>query len=250
VKRFNTEDYFHFMKNQILLLILASLFAQCYEKFWHDVPFKYLSIKKSSILLGSFLAIVLLYICAILFKYLPLNLGVVYLFLYHFLLAVTYWAVIIILSSSGLMRKLIAILQTCIDYRDFFRLFVIFNISFFILILAFLITASQKRNVLETIFIIIYFEVSFLVFHIASAHLIDFIWTPKDKKANNVSLLGLCIASVIYAVKLNIIDRKLVGSFVMYDKLLLTAIVALILFWVFFTLLFHLEWKNLLMRNK
>ena len=249
IKRLHVEDYFYFMKNQVLLIMIASIFVKFYEWFKYKIRFRELSAYKLSIFFGSLFAVIALYAYALIFEHLPCRLELLYLFLYHIVLAVTYWFVIIVLSRSNLMKKLIELLKTCIEYKDLFRLFLIFNIVFFVVVLVVLIAASQQRNVLETIFIIFYFEISFIIFHIAVAHFVDFIWLPENKKINNISLFGVCVGSVLYVLKFNIIDRKLMGSFVTYDKFLLTAIVSLILFWIFFTLLFHLEWKNLLKRK-
>jgi hypothetical protein len=243
------EDYFLFLRNQALLLIVASLIAKGYEHIRDSIPFKELAVKKKSLFLGSLVTLVILYSCGLIFGQLPLSIETSYLLLYHLLLALTYWAVVIVLARSNLMYKLIELLNTCIEYKEFLRLFLIFNLAFFFIVLMILIAESQNKNLLEIAFIIFYFEISFIIFHIAVAQFVDLIWLPPNKKANNLSLLGICLGSVVYAVKFNIIDRKLIGADVSYDKFLLTAIVALILFWVFFTLLFHLEWKSLLRRK-
>lgn len=243
------EDYFLFLRNQALLLIIASLIAKSYEYFMHGIPFKELAVKKKSLFIGSLGTMVVLYSCCLIFGRLPLNIETPYLLLYHLLLALTYWAVVIVLARSNLMDKLIELLNTCIEYKEFLRLFLIFNLAFFFIVLMILVAASQNKNLLEIAFIVLYFEISFIVFHIAVAQFVDLIWMPPNKKANNISLFGICLGSVIYAVKFNIIDRRLIGAAVAYDKFLLTAIVALLLFWVFFTLLFHLEWRNLLRKS-
>lgn len=249
VQKLAVEDYFLFLRNQALLLIVASLVAKGYEYIRHGVPFKELAIKKRSLFIGSLVTMVTLYSCGLIFGQLPLSVGTLYLFLYHLLLALTYWAVVIVLARSGLMDKLIDLLNTCIEYKEFLRLFLIFNLAFFFIVLMILIAASHNKNLLEIAFIVLYFEISFIIFHIAVAQFVDLIWMPPNKKANNISLFGICLGSVIYAVKFNIIDRRLIGADVAYDKFLLTAIVALLLFWVFFTLLFHLEWRNLLRKS-
>jgi hypothetical protein len=249
IKRLQVQDYFHFMKNQMLLVVIATLFAKCYERVRREVPFKELNANKMSFFFGTLFSVIFLYASALILKRLPMKAWVFYLLLYHFLLAVTYWAVILILGKSNLMKNLIKLLKTCIEYKNFFKLFVIFNVAFFVVVLTVLVAASQHKSILEIIFVVFYFEISFLIFHIAVAHLVDFIWLPENKKPNNVSLLGVCVGSVIYALKFNIIDRKLIGSFATYDKFLLVAIVSLILFWIFFTLLFHLRWNNLLKRK-
>ncbi|NRA73267.1 MAG: hypothetical protein HRU36_00775 [Rickettsiales bacterium] len=249
VKRLQVHDYFYFMKNQALLVFVTSIVAKFYEWFRYRTQFKELYVRRLSIFYGSLFSVFFLYIIALFSKYLLFRKEVFYLFLYHIVLAITYWFVIIILARSHFMRNLIKFLKTCLEYKDLFKLFLIFNIVCFVAVLIVLMTISRDRSIFETIFIVLYFEISFLIFHLVVAHIVDFIWLPENNIRNRISLCGVCMGSVLYALKFNIIDKKLLGLSTDYDKLLLTAIIALMLFWVFFTLLFHLKWKNLLKRR-
>jgi len=244
VKSFHVQDYFHLMKNQALLIIVAVPISKCYERLRYAIRFRTPTVHQLSFFLGIVVAIGLLYAWLLVLSNLPCTAEVSLLFGYQLILAVIYAAILIVLGKSSLMQGIIDLLKTCLTYKDFFRLCLMFNIAFFIAILAVLVSATRNKNILEILFAVLYLEISFFIFHIATAHLVDLIWKPRDKRPNNVSLFGICVGSVFYAIKLNVFDRKTIGSFITYDEFLLTAIVGLVLFWIFFTLLFHLGWRK------
>jgi len=250
LERLHVQEYFHFMKNQFLVITLTCLFGKCYEKIMRSIPFAQPSLYKYSIFASTFASVLCIYLYGMLTGYFVMKIELLYLLSYHLVLSAIFWMIVIMLYRSSLMSKFIALLDTCFSYKDLYKLFVIFNAIFFIVIFSIIAEASSNKNLLEVVFIVLYYEISFLVCHMVIAHCVDLVWRSPIKKTKDFSLFGICIGSMVYMLKLNIIDKKLIGATTSYDISLLASILVLILFWIFFTILFHIKEKYILKRSE
>lgn len=235
-------DYFYLMKLQFMAWLFPIIITLLYEK----VRFKRklgVSIYLSSLYVGVIIASVLFFLftefvlhTAEKLEALVLSISVLVVWAFYLFLTLK-------IQELCELKWYIKLLDLRISYHSIFQIFLLLNISFAFVIFIFILH-SVKYGVLELLFILLYLEAAFFIFHIIVAKCVDFVWNKSSMKKTEVSLLGLIVASIMYVIKVKLVEEKFFGIFedvYINDKKVLTLILVLILCWVFFTLMFNFK---------
>lgn len=237
----SAERIYQMYEEQAIIIFFSILFGKIYQKI-DNYKFFTKEIKLKSLFTGYTVYVVGYLLLEFLFT--AVNGEELRSKLISLLAGWVYWVSVIWLSKNKIMDKLVRFLHGTLDYKNIFQLFVMFNIAFFMLILVMVsVGMLAGRSLFESIFIIIYFEAAFLIFHVVIAKAFDYIWNAETFEHKKISILGLYFASILYVTKLNVIDETLLGIASTKNNMSLFAVLTLILFWTFFAILFHFELK-------
>ncbi|MEQ9115710.1 MAG: hypothetical protein RLN62_02830 [Rickettsiales bacterium] len=236
VKFPSVERFLFLFEEQFFLIISSILLGKIYQSAF-GYKFSAASIKMQSIFFG--------YVVYSLFRLLSgvfssqeslLSIST----LISFIVGFIYWYCIIFLSKNTFMKRIIDFLHGTVEYKSFFQLFWMFNVAFFVLIIVMIsVGMLAGRSLFSSIFVILYFEVAFIVFNIFSAKFFDYLWSNNTFDQKKVSVMGLYFASIVYVLKINIIDENIFGILQANNDKAILAVAALISFWTFFVLLFR-----------
>lgn len=240
-----TVDYFSLMKLQFVAWVFPMAIALFYEKMRFRRRLG-VSIYRSSLYVSVVIA------SAIFFLFTEFVLHTVEQFeaLIISIAVLVAWAFYLFftlkIQELCAFKWYIKLLDLRISYYSIFQIFLLLNISFAFVILIFILS-NAKYSVVELLFILLYLEAAFFVFHIIVAKCVDFVWSKSSMKKTDVSLLGLVVASIMYVIKVKLVEEKFFGIFedvYINDQKVLTLILVLILCWVFFTLMFNFKIKK------
>lgn len=234
-----SENIYIIYEKQLIIIIVSLLIGKIYQKM-NNYKFLTKTIKLQSLLVG-YTSYVVFFLLADFFTK-EVDLEVLKSNIISLAIGYLYWFTVIWLSQLSFMSQLIKYLHSSLEYKNFYYLFLIFNIAFFILLLVMVsVGMLAGRSLFESIFVILYFELTFLVFHVVVAKAFDYIWSEEIVEQKKVSVLGVYFASILYVLKLNVIDETLLGFANTKNNMSLFAVLILILFWTFFILLFHFD---------
>lgn len=238
-------EYFALMKWQVILWIISVLFAKLYDKFRFNEHKQKISIYYSSIYKGIVIACVLGLVFAEVLLHKVEKFEILFTGGGICLGWLLYVFIILKLQEFCKLKWYVQLLDKTIGYKDFFQIFVLINIAFMFVIVIFILL-NKKYSLIELLFILLYLELAFFVFHIFVAKIIDLVWHGSKFSESRVSLMGLIVASVLYVIKIRVVEEKFFGIFddiYINDYKALILITSLSLFWVFFTLLFNFKAK-------
>jgi hypothetical protein len=236
-------DYFSFMQYQVLSWVATIVCAKVYDKIRFKKNNQNKSIYKSSIYIGAIIASGLLLVFSELSLHKINSLEIISVFGAVAVMWILFVFCVLNLSKVFRIKWYIALLDMKISYKNLLQILLLFNLSFGILILLF-ITLNNKYSIIEFLFILLYLEIGFIVFHIVVAKFIDVVWSNSHLKDESVSLYGLVVASIIYVIKIRLVEEKFFGVFnniYINNYKAFTLMISLILFWIFFVLLFSFK---------
>ena len=234
------SDYFSFMKCQFFAVLFSTIIAKIYEKFRFKHNKKGV-VYMSSMYVGTFLSVIVFFIFGELLLHKVENYEVLIVSIVLGALWIVYVFIILKINEYLKLKWLVTLLDKKISYKNIFQLFLLLNIAFaFVLILFILL--NTKYSALEMVFIFAYLEGAFLAFNIIVAKIIDLVWLKADFSNCNVSLMGLVFASILYVIKLRLVEERFFGIFddtYINDYKAFVLMITLSLLWVFFVLLFN-----------
>jgi hypothetical protein len=236
-------DYFCLMKWQAVSWVVAVLSAVLYEKLRFNQHQHRDSIYKSSIYVGAVIATVVCTLFAELFLHKVEAFEIIGMAILFAVIWNAYIFIILKLESFLTMKWYIQLLDSKLSYKNLSQIFLLLNISCGLFIF-FLLFFNNKYSVVECIFLLVYFEISFFVFHVIVAKFIDLLWSNSSLKSDAMSLFGFIVASVFYVIKLKLVDEsffKIFEDAYINDSKGLVLMIVLSLFWTFFALLFNFK---------
>lgn len=235
-------DYFYLMKLQFIAWFCPVIIALLYEKMRFRRKLG-TSIYRSSLYVGIVISSILFFLCTeFIFhtveKFESLMLSMVVFLAWAFYIFIT-----LKIQELCAFKWYIRLLDLKLSFKSVFQIFLLLNISFAFIIFLFMLY-SIKYSFLELLFILLYLEAAFFIFHIVVAKCVDVVWSKSSMKTADVSLLGLVVASIMYVIKVKLVEEKFLGIFedvYINNPKVLTLIIVLMLFWTFFTLLFNFK---------
>ncbi|MCH9754112.1 MAG: hypothetical protein K0T99_04345 [Alphaproteobacteria bacterium] len=244
--RVGFEEYYTILGQQLYLIFFTFLVGKAYLKF-HGHKTSDSSMTRESVYIGLVGTVIITYFRGVYLGDFPFNVHLLLLVVMSLVFGMVYWHVVFALKKMTFLDRVVSFLDIEFTYKDFVYLVMILNASFIAIIAMVLLVGPQtSRGLVESLFVIVYFQIAFFIFHFVVGKCVDFVWHKKTTKFGNVSMLGMVMGSIFYVTKINIVDKSLLHLFYFSsDKggTPLFAVVTLILFWVFFALLFHFEVK-------
>ena len=160
--------------------------------------------------------------------------------------------IICYLTNLSMFSSTMHFLGNGFSYKQLFYIFVMLNIVFLAVTIVLLVIGPVSgKTFFQTLFIILYFQAAFFIFHIVVSKIVDIVWLPTNANKDKVSLLGVFCGSIIYATKFAIIDKQLLHIVSKHgNKAPLIAVLVIMSFWAFFYFLFHIEIKYPLRKRK
>ncbi len=235
----SSERLYHIYEEQFVIIVVSLFCGKIYQ-YLNGYKFRNMEIKLSSLLLGYTIYVGFYLLLHYLFSNLDddlLKSRIVSL-----LAGYVFWLTCTFLAKSNFMSKIIRFLHGTLEYKNLFHLFLMFNLAFLVMIIVMLsVGMLAGRSLFESIFVILYFEIAFIIFHIVIAKAVDYIWDANLLNQNKVSVLGLYCGAIFYIIKVNIISENVLGIISIESDVSLFALLALLLFWTFFIILFHFE---------
>ncbi len=243
VKTMDVATYYHLLSTQFLVIILTVMFAKFYDTLRNHNKFKESKITNKAIYIGFIDTLIVMYICGLIFGYFSWNIKSLHTIFNELIFGILFWMIILYLAKLQLFDRIIKFLTNAFTYVQIFYIFAMLNLIFFaITIVFFTIAPGSGRSFFETIFIILYFQAAFFVFHIAVGRIIDIFWLPDKANYNKVSLLGIFLGAIIFVTKIAIIDQEILNIVYTHGiKAPMIAALSIMAFWSFFYFLFHIE---------
>jgi hypothetical protein len=241
------EEYYTILGQQLYLVLFTLIIGKAYLKF-HGHKASEFNMTKESMYIGLVGTVIFTYFRGVYLGDFPFNIHLLLLVVMSLTFGMVYWHVVFALKRMSFLDRVVNFLDIEFTYKDFVYLVMILNAAFVAIIaMVVLIGPYTNRGMVESLFVIVYFQISFFIFHFVVGKCIDLVWHKKTTKFGNVSMLGMVIGSICYIAKINIIDKSLLHLFYFSsDKggTPLFAVFTLALFWIFFALLFHFEVKH------
>ena len=237
-------DYFYLMKLQFTAWFFPIIIALMYEKIRFTRQLGN-SIYRSSLYVGIIISTLLFWLCTEFVFHTVERFEALMLSVVLFLAWTFYVFVTLKIQELCSFKWYIKLLDLKLSFKSIFQIFLLLNISFAFVIFLFILY-NKKHSVLELLFILFYLEAAFFIFHIVIAKYVDVLWLNSPLKTQEVSLMGLTVASVIYVIKVKLVEERFFGIFedvYIKDTKVLTLILTLVLCWIFFTLLFNFKIK-------
>jgi|GEM_PF-3442755 len=241
------EEYYSILGNQLFLIFFTIVFSRCYLKL-HNKTIDAMAVTRQSLYIGLVGTVIFTYFHGVYIGDFPFNAHLLLLLVLSLTFGAIYWHLVISLQDLPIVfNNIIKFLDTEFTYKDFINVVLMLNAAFFVILaMVVMIGPENDRSIVESIFVIIYFQAAFFIFHFVVAKIVDMVWNKKNTKFSNVSMLGMTIGSICYIAKINIIDKSLLNLFYFSPNkgpTPLLAVLTLFLFWSFFALLFHFEVK-------
>lgn len=240
------EEYYTILGQQLYLVFFTFIIAKAYLKF-HGYKTGDSNITRESIYIGLVGTVIFTYFRGVYMGDFPFNIHLLLLLAMSLTFGMVYWHVVFALKKMNFLDRVIRFLDIEFTYKDFIYLMIILNASFLAIIaMIALVGPITNRGLVESVFVLVYFQIAFFVFHFVVGKCVDSVWHQKTTKFGNVSMFGMVMGSICYITKINVIDKSLLHLFYFSsDKggTPLFAVIILSLFWVFFALLFHFEVK-------
>ena len=240
------EEYYTILGQQLYLVFFTFIVGKAYLKF-HGHNFNDTTMTRESIYIGLVGTVIITYFRGVYIGDFPFNIHLLLLIAMSLAFGLVYWHVVFALKRMSFLDRIVNFLDVEFTYKDFVYLVMILNAAFIAIIgLLVLVGPQTNRGLVESVFVIVYFQIAFFIFHFVVGKCVDTVWHQKTTRFGNVSMLGMVVGSICYVTKINIIDKSLLHLFYFSsDKggTPLFAVMTLVLFWVFFALLFHFEVK-------
>lgn len=235
------SKFYDLLTDQLFLVVLTMFFAK-----WHHVlkfPKSSVSdhtLDKKSIFYGFIDTIIITHVCGLFFDQYSLNDEFFHTLFNNSIMGAFYWALVLYFQDLKLGEGCVSFVEKTFSYSKMLYVFAIMNVVVGILLLLIThVSIMPSHPFSNVLFAVVYFQVSFLVFHIVIAKIIDAIWLPNTYSKNSVSLLGLYFGSIFYIYKFDIFDKEIFNiQYTHGSATPLTAALTLIIFWTFFSLLF------------
>lgn len=237
--------YFSLMKSQIIAWVCPIFFAWLYERIRFNRRLG-VGIYHSSLYVGVLISSLLFFIFTEFVLHTVDRFEALFISAILCLSWLVYIFITLKIQEYCEFKWYIRMLDLKLSYKSIFQIFLLLNISFAFIIFLFILF-NKKYSFFELLFILLYLQAAFFVFHIIVAKSVDVVWHKSSIKTQDVSLLGLTVASVIYVIKVKLVEERFFGIFddaYINNKKVLTLILVFILFWVFFTLLFNFKITN------